>query len=91
MRTGDIARAEHQRFTAKALKIRRFGAECYCCSRMTGQSFSNAHKFSVSSLFEGCTLGEQRSIVDLYLVQLGQRLKLVANGCPQHLDRKSVV
>ncbi len=59
MRTGDIARAEHQCFTTEALKIRRFGAERYCCGRMTGQSFSHTHQFRVGHLFERRTLGEQ--------------------------------
>ncbi|GBH13950.1 Zn-dependent oligopeptidase [Pseudomonas syringae pv. actinidiae] len=85
MRAGDITRAEHQRLATEALKIRRFGAECYCRCRMTGETLGNTHKFSVGHLLERRALGEQRSIVDLHLMQLGQRLKLLPDGCTQRL------
>ena len=85
MGAGDVARAEHQGFASKALKIRRFGAERYCFGTMTGQSFRNPHQFGVFRLFERRHLGEQRRIVDLDLMPLGQGFELLPDGCTQHL------
>lgn len=74
MRAGDVAWAEHQCFAAKTLKIRRFGAKCYRSCRMTGQTLSDPHQFSVGDLLERRSLGEQWRVVDLDLMQFSQRL-----------------
>ena len=83
--TGDIARTEHQGFTAKALKIRRFGAERHCFGTMAGQSFGHADQFGVLGLLERRHFGEQRRVVDLDLMALGDGVELLLDRRPQHL------
>ena len=55
MRTGDVARAQYQRFAAKLLKIRCFGAKRYCLRNMPGQPLGHPYQLGIGRLLKGGT------------------------------------
>ena len=85
MRTGDVTRAQYQRFATKLLKIRRFGAKRYCLRTMPGEALSHAHQLGIGILLEGRHSGGNGREIDLHLMTLGQGLQLAADNGPQRI------